>query len=71
MNFKGVVNRRPGGKRALNYTYFTYTLLCGWTNIRRLQWTDFVTLLSVQRMGEKKELVFADAGYDRLYPSTK
>jgi len=38
----------------MNYAYFTYTSLCDWTNTCRLNWTDFLSFLSVQLNREDK-----------------
>jgi hypothetical protein len=37
----------------MNYAYFMYTSLCDWTNTCRLNWTDFLSILSVQLRGGK------------------
>jgi hypothetical protein len=31
----------------VNYAYFMYTSLCDWTNTHRLNWTDFLSFMSL------------------------
>jgi len=69
MNFKDIVNQRQGGERAMNYAYFMYISLCDWTNTCRLNWTDFLSFLSVQ-LNREKTLFFLDFPYNWLYRST-
>ena len=47
----------------MNYAYFMYTLLCDWTNTCRLNWTDFLSFLSVQLNREKTTFFFTDFPY--------
>jgi hypothetical protein len=51
----------------MNYAYFMYTSLCDWTNTCRLNWTDFLSFLSVQLNKEKTNFFFPDFPYNWLH----
>jgi hypothetical protein len=55
----------------MNYAYCMYTSLCDWTNTYRLNWTDFLSFVSVQPKREMTNLLFSNFPYNLLYRSTK
>ena len=50
----------------MNYAYFMYTSLCDWTNTHRLNWTDFLSFMSLAISVSIKSREIKGPGYEAI-----